>query len=204
MASSDAREKLMTAAENIIVSHGVSSATIRHIAREAGLNSALVSYYFSSLGGLIGEVAQLNLGLMKQAWDKNFTPLEQAGDISLAEVMEAYICPLWIDAALNPSERALLVLDEIVSHGDDEIREAIMLDLGGNFERICALIRKAAPHLPLELIQFRLQFVSGGCLGVPPRAAARSLFGSLPPVDGERTRAMQQSVAAAIACFEQD
>ncbi|MFC7048595.1 TetR/AcrR family transcriptional regulator [Emcibacter nanhaiensis] len=201
MASSDAREKLLTAAEKIIISQGVSSATLRHIASEAGLNSALVSYYFSSLSGLIREVAHQNVALMMKAWEEKSIPLEQAAEVSLAEVMEACIGPLWISAAFNPSERALLVLDEVVSHGDDSIRSTIMLDLSENFDRICALVQKAVPHFPPERIRFRMQFVSSGCLGVPPRSAARSLFGNSPPLDGERDRAMRKSVEAAIACF---
>lgn len=49
---SDARTALLDAAEAIMLEDGYAAVTTRRIARKAGLNSALVFYYFDTMDGL--------------------------------------------------------------------------------------------------------------------------------------------------------
>ena len=202
MVKNTARLRLLKATEKIIVTEGVSSATIRHIAREAELNSALVSYYFTSLEGLISEVGELNLHLMSDAWNTHFELLEAQENITLPDVISAYIRPLWAIAALNEQERALLVLDEIVGHCTDSIRLKILQQLSENFVRTVALVQRAEPTLNKDIIEFRIQFISGGCLGVPPRTETKLLFAHKDKQKPERETLITLAIEAAIACFK--
>lgn len=52
------REALVTAAATLLVSSGVNSLSARAIAREAGVNQALVFYHFGTVAGLVRAAAE--------------------------------------------------------------------------------------------------------------------------------------------------
>ncbi|MGD8401693.1 MAG: CerR family C-terminal domain-containing protein [Bacillota bacterium] len=52
MAENDARTKLLQAALPLFATKGFKAVSVKEIAREAGVNSALISYYFGSKDGL--------------------------------------------------------------------------------------------------------------------------------------------------------
>jgi len=54
-----AREQILQAAQRLFLANGYTGVTIRAIAAEAGVDSALISYYFGSKRGLFGAVMQL-------------------------------------------------------------------------------------------------------------------------------------------------
>lgn len=198
---SEVRSRLLVAAEKIIVTEGLSSASIRNIARQAETNSALVSYYFANLAGLIRDVGTANLELMLAAWEHHYQRLPGDESLQLRDILSAYIRPLWINAAFNESERGLLVLDEIVGHGEDVVRTDILAKLAGNFHRAMGLLRKARPDIPVEVLQFRIRYVSSGCLGVPPRTGLKALF-LQEDVRIEKEVAINMAIDAAVACLE--
>jgi AcrR family transcriptional regulator len=52
------RNALLDAAQHVMVTQGYAAATTRRVAKEAGVNSALVSYYFDSLDGMFVALFQ--------------------------------------------------------------------------------------------------------------------------------------------------
>jgi len=52
----DSREKLLAAALHLFAARGVDRVSVRDIASEAGVNSALVGYYFRSKDGLLSQL----------------------------------------------------------------------------------------------------------------------------------------------------
>ncbi len=65
-----AQKLLLSAARHLFARRGLSGCSIRDIAQEAGLNSSLISYYFSSKEGLyracIEEIARTSLQMTKR------------------------------------------------------------------------------------------------------------------------------------------
>jgi AcrR family transcriptional regulator len=55
-ASSGARETILDAAEDLFSKHGFYGVTIREVAREAGVDTALIHYYFGAKRGLFDAV----------------------------------------------------------------------------------------------------------------------------------------------------
>ncbi len=56
VANGDTRESILDAAEDLFSKHGFYGVTIREVAREAGVDTALVHYYFGAKRGLFDSV----------------------------------------------------------------------------------------------------------------------------------------------------
>jgi len=67
---SEARTALLDAAEAIMLEDGYAAVTTRRIAARAGLNSALVYYYFDTMDGLF-------IALFRRGADRSFDRLEE-------------------------------------------------------------------------------------------------------------------------------
>lgn len=65
------REALLDAAQRVMVDEGYAAATSRRVAREAGVNSALVFYYFGSLDGMF-------VALFRRGAERSLERLRQA------------------------------------------------------------------------------------------------------------------------------
>ena len=65
------RNALLDAAQHIMLTEGYAAATTRRVAKEAGVNSALVSYYFTSLDGMF-------VALFQRGAERSFERLGQA------------------------------------------------------------------------------------------------------------------------------
>lgn len=165
------RSRLLVAAERLIIEEGLKALSIRRIAAETGLNSALIRYYFGSVDGLLTTLAQHNLEPMLEQW--RAAPGAEAG---LRAVLHGYFAPMWLPARHCPEERALVVIDEIVAHGDANVREALTAPLLAPFERTLSAIAQLRPDLPADDAAARLGFASAGALGMPPRSRTRRLF----------------------------
>ena len=65
------RNALLDAAQHVMCTEGYAAATTRRVASEAGVNSALVSYYFGSLDGMF-------IALFRRGAERSFERLGQA------------------------------------------------------------------------------------------------------------------------------
>ncbi|MBV8387222.1 MAG: TetR/AcrR family transcriptional regulator [Acidimicrobiia bacterium] len=66
----ETREALLNAAEAIMLEEGYAAVTTRRIAAKAGLNSALVFYYFDSMDGLFIALFRRGAQETQQSWDR--------------------------------------------------------------------------------------------------------------------------------------
>jgi AcrR family transcriptional regulator len=169
--SEPTNERLLRAAEQILIDEGVHALTTRRIGAVSGLNPALVAYHFGSVRALLAELCRRNLDPMQAEWRQ----LDQAApDLPLADLLTIWLKPLMSPAAFNPHGRALVVLDEIASHGEEEL-SALLLD--AMTVTAVTLLRLLQPHIPditaVEL-RARLRFIGGAALGPPPRKLSYS------------------------------
>jgi AcrR family transcriptional regulator len=65
------RNALLDGAQHIMLTEGYAAATTRRVASEAGVNSALVGYYFGSLDGMF-------IALFQRGADRSFERLQEA------------------------------------------------------------------------------------------------------------------------------
>ncbi len=171
----DTRTRLMRAAEWLIIHEGVHALTIRRIAAEADANSALIRYHYGSVAGLLLELARCNSEPILIEQKRSLAQALSAGP-SLDGLLDALLRPLWLPAAHNPGERALVVVDEIASRGADA---ALRQQVWSWFAEATLGFRNALepllPHLDVAELSRRLRFLGAAALDMPPRGARSPL-----------------------------
>ncbi|MFC3098670.1 TetR/AcrR family transcriptional regulator [Alteraurantiacibacter palmitatis] len=158
------REKLLAAAERIVVERGLTGLSVRRVGEAAGMNPTLVTYHFKGVGGLLDELCRCNLDPVLADWQA-----VRAGD-PLDTVLEAWLRPMQRPAAFTPDGRALVVLDEIAAHGTGALRQQVLAAMEQFIRNLREALAPHCPHLSPEELRARLRFISGAVLGPPPRS----------------------------------
>lgn len=162
--SADTRQKLLQAAEHILLTQGVSALTVRQVGKVSGLNPTLITYHFGTVSKLLGELCDANLAPMEADW------ADLDAGTALDEILVRWLRPLQRPAAFHPEGRALVVLDEIATHSDGEAGRHIMDVMVALAARVQIALQPLLPALPPRELRARLRFISGAVLGPPPRA----------------------------------
>lgn len=89
----DARIAILNSAESNFAEFGFGGASLRAIAREAGVNQAMVAYYFGSKEGLFQEVIRRRADTINQRRAALLEALQARGQPSLEEIMDAFVRP---------------------------------------------------------------------------------------------------------------
>jgi AcrR family transcriptional regulator len=89
----DARIAILDSAEANFAEFGYGGASLRQIAREAGVNQAMVAYYFGSKEGLFEKVIRRRADHINQQRDTLLEEILARGKPSLEELMDAFIRP---------------------------------------------------------------------------------------------------------------
>lgn len=165
------RQRLLGATETLVVREGVVSLSVRRIASEAGVNSALIRYHFGDVEGLLRELAHLNAIQIRDARDHLLDSLEADPSPDFAASVDALVLPLWAPAALSRDQRAIVVLDEIYARATRALHEAIWREFASGVARVTQLLRRALGGEVDEMaLAWRIRFVTAAALDVPPRS----------------------------------
>ncbi|MFV0643217.1 MAG: TetR/AcrR family transcriptional regulator [Sphingomonadaceae bacterium] len=159
----DTRSALLQAAEQILVTRGVHALTVRKVGAVSGLNGTLITYHFGGIGSLLQELAMLNMQPMVAAWNAI-----SSGN-NPHQILQSWLSPLLNPAAFHPEARALVVLDEIASHGDSCQARPVMDEMVKAGQKVEEALLPLLPHLDRQELHLRLRFIAGGTLGPPPR-----------------------------------
>lgn len=89
----DARIAILDSAEAGFAEFGFGGASLRAIAREAGVNQAMVAYYFGSKEGLFQEVIRRRADRINKQRETILDAILARGKPSLDELMDAFIRP---------------------------------------------------------------------------------------------------------------
>lgn len=160
------RLKLLAAAEQVILAEGLTALTVRRVGEVSGQNPTLITYHFGTMGKLLDELCELNLTPMLDVW----VDMDGRATTDPRGLLRSWLAPLLAPAAFVPHGRALVVLDEIASHGDEAMRNRLFTEMAGVAQRVR---RSLAPHLPQlsdAELQARLRYIAGAALGPPPRS----------------------------------
>lgn len=174
-------DRLLAGAERLVVREGVRALTVRRIAEEAGVNSALVRYHFGDTDGLLGELALRNAACLSDARTRLLDGLSP-GDF--AGAVEALVVPLWARAAMNPRYRAIVVLDEVFSRSGPDLNARIWAVFADGVARVQAAFETCLTGVDPQALAWRIRFVTAAALDVPPRGlpdgreGTRSAYGT--------------------------
>jgi AcrR family transcriptional regulator len=132
---SDAKTKLLSRAEELFAEHGYELTSTRHIASAAGMNLALISYYFGSKQALYREIfvsrlEEMSLSLKSIAWHP----------LSATDKLTKFIM-IYIDRYRSNSKFQRMLYREILFLNKSQIKDVIDNYLGENtgvFQEIMA------------------------------------------------------------------
>ena len=95
-------ERLLAAAERIILRDGAHAISVRRIAAEADENPALISYHFNGLDALLSQLLLLNVNAIcdNRALQQESALRLRAKQQRLEALIAAYMEPFWKTAAI--------------------------------------------------------------------------------------------------------
>ena len=111
-------EKIMAAARKLFTQKGYAATKTRDIAREAGINSALLNYYFRSKEKLFALIMRENL----QQFAEGIALVANDSHTSLDEKLQKLVNH-YTDMLLEKPEIPLFVINEIQTNPEDLINK---------------------------------------------------------------------------------
>jgi AcrR family transcriptional regulator len=163
LAADGSKQKLLASAERLFAERGFNGVSVRDIASVAGVNSALVAYYFGNKRGLLTAVYlrhcqplnQERLRLLRE-----FSRGERGA--TLEQVLEAFLRPALAVSPGNEGRSEFTRLRAILSGENSELLEEVIEE---HFDRPSRLFVEAfarcLPHLSHEDILWRFHFLLG-------------------------------------------
>jgi AcrR family transcriptional regulator len=166
MRQSDAdssREKLIASAERLFADRGFDGVSVRDIANDAGVNSALVGYSFGSKEGLLSEVYTRHCEPLKRERARLLEEYSKAPKgPALEQVIEAFIRPSLEVTRDKNGRTAFTRLRAVLSAENSALLEKLVAE---NFDQSSRMfvgaLCKCLPELTREDILWRFHFLLG-------------------------------------------
>lgn len=146
---SDVSIAILDAAEPAFAEYGYHGASLRFIAREAGVNQAMIAYYFKSKHGLLNAVIKRRADQINRERGAGLDRLLQAGKPTLEEVIEAFLRPAM---ELASDERlggfAYVKLLAVLGNSLDDVSQHVIVEnFDGIAQRYIDVIISTEPRL---------------------------------------------------------
>jgi AcrR family transcriptional regulator len=188
--SPDTREQILDAARRRFLADGYQAVTMRSIALEAGVDVALVSYYFGSKQGVFGAAMSLPINPAEVVAE------ELKGDLStLAERMLRTMLSVWDDPELGAPLRALALAATTDPDLTRVVREAVGREIttrvakrlgGAAAEHRAAALTTQMAGLVFARYLLRLEPIASMSIDEVVRRLAPSLQLAIAPVTTNR------------------
>lgn len=194
------REKLIRSAERLFAEEGFDRVSVRDIAADAAVNSALVGYYFGNKEGLLAEVYTRHCEPLKRERMRLLAECRQNGTAgSLEQVLNAFIRPS-LAVAHSSEDASFSRLRAILSAENSSLLEQLVAT---NFDDTTRSFVKALcnclPQLEREDVFWRFHFLLGAIYytATGPHRIKTLSRGRCDPADPEATARQLVRFAAA-------
>jgi len=156
------REKLLKSAEALFAAKGFREVSVREIAAHAGVNSALVGYYFRGKQALFNEVYRTHAAPLAQERIRRLAAISGKNrKPTLEEVLRAWIMP-WLQIGTELPDRALHVRFTANLSGERWEHTTKAFPLTQRANKVCVdTLRKCLPFLSRDTLMWRLHFIMG-------------------------------------------
>jgi AcrR family transcriptional regulator len=179
VADSSSKEKLLRSAEALFSVKGFREVSVREIAAHAGVNSALVAYYFHGKQALFNEVFRSHAAPLVQDSMKRLKAITQNGrNPSVEEILKAWLLP-WLQLGNNKQARTVyLRITANLSHERWEYTKKVSGYMQHAHRAFIKALRSCLPYLSEETLIWRLHFVMGALVfGIRQPASLTALSG---------------------------
>jgi AcrR family transcriptional regulator len=165
-AETDAKDRILDAAEKAFADAGFDGASLRDIVKVARVNLATVYYYFQSKEGLMAAVVQRRFAPLRAEHLNMLNELRtQAGNkpLPIEKIIEAMVTPSINLAITAPckSEAVRRLVGRIVAEPNERNQELLRGQFAPFREGVMAELRRSLPKLPPSDLQWRYEFIIG-------------------------------------------
>jgi AcrR family transcriptional regulator len=182
------RDRIVYAAERLFAESGYNNVSVREIATEADVNTALIGYYFSNKEGLLLEIYRRHCDPMIEERMRGLAnALKLEGRDQVSAIIEAFVRPALAQIEVKEG-KAFFRLRAVLSGENSELLEKIVAQ---NFDKSSSAfidaLCNALPHLSRPEVCWRFHFLLGAIYYTaagPHRIFAFS-NGTCDPSDGE-------------------
>ncbi len=133
-ADSDVSLAILYAGERAFAEFGYAGASMRGIARDAGVNQAMIAYYFGSKEGLLHAIMRRRSSFVNAQREAMLTRLLERGEPTVADLIEAFLAPL-IELATDEEQGgySYVRMLAVFMHSVDEVAKRVIAE---NFDGI--------------------------------------------------------------------
>ena len=141
---------------------GFREVSVREIAAHAGVNYALVAYYFRGKQALFDEVFRAHTDPLLQEGMKRLHTITQNGCTpSVEEIMKAWLLPMLQVDSSQQSRAIHLRITANLSRERWEQTNEVSSDMRRSHNSFIKALQASLPHLSKETLTWRLHFVMG-------------------------------------------
>lgn len=181
----DLREAILDAAEDLFSRHGFYGVTVRQVAAEAGVDTALIHYYFGAKRELFDAVFARRAEILNRERLEAMAAYRtaHAGALAVEGVIEAFIGPL-IDRSLtqDPGWKNYFRLVALVNNTPAWGGETMHRFFDPVVHRLIETLAEALPEAQLDDLYWCYQFLTGAMM------LALSETGRIDQLSGGRCR----------------
>ena len=162
--SADTRAAILDAAEQHFSAHGFYGVTVRQVAKAAGVDPALLHYYFDSKRGLFDATFARRAAILNDMRVASLTAYrEQAGtEANVEGCLRAFLQPIMdLLAAETPGWRHYFRLVAIVNNTPDWGGETMGRDFDPAIQRLVQALRELLPDARDPDLYWGWSFISG-------------------------------------------
>jgi AcrR family transcriptional regulator len=161
MASSTARERLLTAAEDVLRTDGVRGLSVRRVTSRAGMNVAAVNYEFGSKEALLAGLLERLVEPLTQERIRRLDAL--SADADVPAIVRAFVEPLLTLGQEHGSALGQLLRHVIADNADDLLRSGLVW-LAPGVRRFEQALSTALPGIGPDVLHFRVRLLVGTTL----------------------------------------
>jgi AcrR family transcriptional regulator len=200
------RDRLVAAAKQLFALRGYTHVSIRDIAAQAGVTSAMIAYHFGNKEQLFHHVYLEASRPINEDRRVRFDELQQSSNpVTVEALLAAWIWPMFSMDDLgsgSPISEMSLSLNAEHAELSDQINTEIYSEVN---ERLLASLLKVLPNATRRSMAWRLYFLIGSVITITRRHEAGMLRFTLGENRGEDTREMvAELIRYATAGFSAD
>ncbi|MCF8198223.1 MAG: TetR family transcriptional regulator [Sulfuritalea sp.] len=185
----DTRSRILDAAENLFVEHGLDATTMRMITADAKANLAAVNYHFGSKEALIEAVFRRRLTWLNEQRIAALDALEaeaQGAPLKPRQIVESFFGVAIRLAASSPSGKTFMrLLGRTYTEPTEFVRRFLAEEYAGVIARYNAAFFKALPDVPKEEFLWRFHFMMGALSYAVSGTDALRMLGPIDDSDPE-------------------